>query len=121
MNVRIVVKNKFVLDASDIEFESPSFRLIKKKLKTLKQGDGEFVILKKDPEFIQTYLSKVTDGIRYYHVEYKLDNSNIINIAKDALTEQQVIQAFYKFYKYDQSFITDTIWDKQKLPEIKTP
>lgn len=120
LNLTIVVKNKFSLDESNTKFESPSFRLIEKKLKTLKQGNENFVVLEEGANrFIQTKLSNINNNTKYYRVEYKLDNANIINIAKDNLTEQQVIQLFYKFYKYDNSFVKDTIWEKFELVKEK--
>jgi len=100
----------------DLEFEE-----VKDKLKKIKIGKEKYaVLLNHKEQFMQMYLDREENGIKYYHVEYKLSPGKIIYITyKEKVPEDKMLNLFYKFYHNDISFTSDIEWSALNFKNSK--
>lgn len=112
MNQTIKFNNfKLIINDKDI-FYDPDFEEIKYQLKKVEFGKEKYAVLVNSKEQImQMYLDREENGIKYYHIEYKLSPGNIFYITYDyKIPEEQMIGLFHKFYQNDMSFTTEIKW-----------
>ena len=102
---------KLIINDKDI-FYNPGFEEIKDQLKKIEIGEEKYAVLANSKDqFIQMYLDREENGIKYYHIEYKLSPGNITYITYDyKIPEEQMISLFHKFYQSDMSFTTEIKW-----------
>ena len=111
----MTMQNNFTLNYNDLLSENPSFKMVKKRLNSLKVESEDFVTLDRDGEFIQSKFLGTVNDIKYYEILCKSKTSDDVFVTKDLLMYKKMMELIYKVNKNDMSFVKDTTWVKVPL------